>query len=140
MIKPEPPSAPGVDNLVEIAALDTLEGVPDIENYIEIRVHLSDILRRPVENVFEIKGKFRHEHCMDEIPASEVNKSLLKIDRELQDGWYGEILAYSLHHTSQKHAPDMGPLGFRYAVDKLRTKYDDAQRQRHLQDEIDLLA
>lgn len=130
VIKPELPSAPGVNNLVEVAALDTLEDVTDIEHNGEISVFSSDILRRPVEHIFEIMGKFREGNCSDNIPANEINQSLLNIDRELQDVWYGDIVAYSLHHTSQKHALDMGPMEFRHAVDKLRQKYDYAQRQR----------
>ena len=118
-------ASPKLGALVGATSAATYNGV-----IIEIVRNLP--LERPVENKFKIVGKFLEANSQETIPAQEVNKSLLKIDRELQDVWYGQIVAYGLHATDNGplRCFDMGPMEFRHAVDALRMRYDQVQEHR----------
>ncbi|OAL01043.1 hypothetical protein IQ06DRAFT_347119 [Phaeosphaeriaceae sp. SRC1lsM3a] len=101
-------------------------------------VFRSVVLNRQVENRFDLIGKFIEGDCQDIVPEGERNKSMAKIDQELSDAWYGEVVACGNQHLSggSKRSYDLGPLEFRHAVDALRMRCDEAQfhRQSLVQD------
>jgi hypothetical protein len=92
----------------------------------------SGILSRPLENEFKIIGKVREAYSPATIPSQEVNKSLLKVNDELQNVWYGQIVAYGLQAKGDgsSRAHDMGALEFRHTVDAMRMRYDKIQTAR----------
>jgi hypothetical protein len=99
---------------------------------VDIEVGRSKVLEQPMPKKFRIVGKFRDPDSHEAIPEHEVNKSLLKIDAELQEVWYSNIIVYDLQAKKNGLfcSHDVGPREFRNAVDVLRMSYDQVQQRR----------
>jgi hypothetical protein len=95
-----------------------------------VEVFHSVVLDRPLENKFSIMGKTQEADTLGSIPNHEVNKSLIKVNKELQDVWYGPIIAFGREAKDTGRSYDIGPLEFRHTVDALRMRYDEIEAQR----------
>ncbi|KAF2823108.1 hypothetical protein CC86DRAFT_469667 [Ophiobolus disseminans] len=60
-------------------------------NGVTLQVAWNVPLKRSVGKKFDLVGKVLEADSHEAIPAQEVNKSLIKIDGELQDVWYDEV-------------------------------------------------
>jgi hypothetical protein len=92
----------------------------------------SIVLSRPLNNRFTIMGKVRRADTSGVVPNNEVNKSLLKVNEELQDIWYGQIIACGIKGKDNEpsRSYDIGALEFRHIVDAMRMVYDDFKVER----------
>lgn len=121
----------GTGKIVHVPHLTPLLGAQEDEPYrVDFEIFNSKILRRPLENYFEISGTLCEAGRQDDIPVDRINTSLLKIYRELQSVWYGEIVAHGTRLVNDVPVDsfDLGPLEFRYAIDLLNLEYDRVQQ------------
>ncbi|KAF2030862.1 hypothetical protein EK21DRAFT_111529 [Setomelanomma holmii] len=103
-------------------------------DYSQVATDILDsvVPKRPLENPFRIMGKHLQADSAHDVPKHEVNQSLLSINAELKQFWYGTVIAYGLRSTNNGpfRCYDMGAVEFRHVVDAMRSKYDQFQATR----------
>jgi hypothetical protein len=100
----------------------------------EIPESRNPVLNRKIGYGVVVSGRLRSNLSVDFLGGHQVNRSLLKIDKELQDIWSGNIIAYRFSEDTGQ-VKGLGPMSFRHIVDIIRRDYD--HRRRELNDKVD---